>query len=55
MAQWVKNLTVAAWVIVEVQVQALAGCNGLKDLALTQLWLRFNPWPGNFHVPQVWP
>ena len=20
-----------------------------------QLWIRFNPWPGNFHMPQVQP
>ena len=32
-----------------------------KDLVLllehfeSLLWHRFNPWPGNFHVPQVWP
>ena len=28
---------------------------GLKDPALLQLWLRCSPWPGNFHMPQVWP
>ena len=34
----------------------------VKDLALSLLWLRsllwccgFNPWPGNFCIPQVWP
>ena len=33
----------------------------VKDLALSLLWLwlqlwhRFHPWPGNFHLPQVWP
>ena len=32
-----------------------------KDPALRQLWCRrqlqrgFDPWPGNFHMPQVWP
>ena len=32
----------------------------VKDLALvqlwcrSQLWLRFNLWPGNFHVLKVW-
>ena len=25
----------------------------VKDLALSLLWLRFNSWPGNFHMPQV--
>ena len=30
-AQWVKNLTVAAWVTVEARVQFLAWCSGLKD------------------------
>ena len=26
-----------------------------KDPALLQLSLGFNPWPGNFHMPQVLP
>ena len=25
----------------------------IKDPALPQLWLKFNPWPGNFHMPWV--
>ena len=31
------------------------------DLALLwlwcglQVWLKFDPWPGNFHMPWVWP
>lgn len=55
MVPWVKNLTAAAGVAAKVQVQFPNQHSGLKDLALLQLWLRFNPWPGNFHVPQVWP
>ena len=33
----------------------------VKDLSLQRLWyrlqleLRFDHWPGNFHMPQVWP
>ena len=33
----------------------------VKDLALLQLWCRsklwcsFNPWPGNFNMPLMWP
>ena len=33
----------------------------VKDLALSLmcltllLWHRFNPWRGNFHMPQAWP
>ena len=56
MAQWVKNLTAAAWVTVEVRVQALAEGSGLKDLAGSQLWCRsqqrlgFSSWPRNFHM-----
>ena len=46
-------------VATKVQVQSLVWYNGLKDLVLlqrsSQLWLRFSPWPGNFHMPQVWP
>ena len=25
----------------------------VEDLALSLLWLRFGPWPRNFHMPQV--
>ena len=25
----------------------------VKDLALSLLWLWFNSWPGNFHIPWV--
>ena len=51
MVQWVKNLSSEAW------VQPLAWDSELKDLALLrlqrrlQLWLRFSPWPGKFHMP----
>ena len=33
----------------------------VKDLSLSLLWFRsllwhgFSPWPGNFHMPWVWP
>ena len=53
MAQWVKNSIAAARVTSETQVQSLAQCNGLKDLALLQLKSRFSPRPGNFHMVQV--
>ena len=49
MAQWVKNLTAAAQVAVELQVQSPAQHSGLKDLVIPQLqhrlqlWLGFNP------------
>ena len=58
--QWVKNLTVMAWVAAEAQVQYPAWHSGLKDLAMPKLqhrlklWLGFNSWPGKFHVPKVW-
>ena len=25
----------------------------VKDLVSSLLWYRFNPWPGNFHIPRV--
>ena len=28
---------------------------GLADSALLLLWFGFDPWPRNFHMPQVWP
>ena len=52
-AQWVKNLTTVARVTAEAQVQSLAQHSGLRDLALLQLQLRFDPWPRNFHMLQV--
>ena len=33
MVQWIKNPTAAAWVTVEVSVQSLAWCSGLKNPA----------------------
>ena len=27
----------------------------VKDLVLLLLWLGFDPWPGNFHMPQIQP
>ena len=53
--QQVKNPTALAPFAAEEQVPSVAWCTGLKDLALPQLWLGFNPWPRNFHMPQVWP
>ena len=26
----------------------------VKDLTVSLLWLRFHPWPGNFHTLRVW-
>ena len=59
-AERVENLTAVALVAVEVLVPSLAWCSGLKDPALpqlrhrSQLPLKLNPWPGNFHMPW-WP
>ena len=59
MAQWVKNLPAVALIPVEVWVRSMAWYSGLKDPELLQLQFRpqlqlgFNPWPGNFHIPQM--
>ena len=44
MVLWVKNLAVVARVAAEVRGLSLAWHSVLKDLALPQLQLRFNPW-----------
>ena len=55
--QGVKNPTAAAQVAVEVWGQSVVQHSGLKDPALpylqhgSQLWLGFDPWPGNFQLP----
>ena len=51
----VEKPTEVAQVTVEVQVQFPAQHRELKDLVLLPLWLRFNPWPGNFHMLWVRP
>ena len=52
MAQWVKNPTAVAWVIVEAWFQSLTEHSGLKNTALLQLWLSCSsdsvPGPGTF-------
>ena len=42
MAQWLKNPTTMAQVTVEVGVQSLVQCNGLRDQVLPQLQLRLH-------------
>ena len=60
-AQRVKNLNVAAQVTPEERVWSPSKHSELQDPALpqlphrSQLQLRFNPWPGNFHMPRVRP
>ena len=58
-AQWVKNLTAAAQVTVEVRVQSPAQHSELKDLVLLQQWCRMQLWlrfiPRKFYMPQVLP
>ena len=49
-AQWVRNPTAVTWVIAEVWVPSLALLSRLKDPALPQLQLRFDPWPRDFHM-----
>ena len=56
MVLWVKYPTAVAPVAVEMRGRSAAWRSGLKDPALlqlrhrSQLWLRFNPWPGNVHT-----
>ena len=51
--QWVNSLTAVAQVVAEAQVWFLAQHSGLEGLALPQLQLWFDAWPGNFHMPWV--
>ena len=53
MAQQVKNLTAKAQMAGDVWIRSPAWRSGLNDPALLQLQLRFSPWPGNIHMPQV--
>ena len=54
MVLWIKNPQ---------QLRSLPGDAGslpglvqwVEDQVLSQLWLRFDPWPRNIHMPWVWP
>ena len=52
---WVKELAFSLYSV------GLMPRAGVKDLVLLQLWcglqlwLRFDPWPRNFHLPGMWP
>ena len=57
MAQWIKDPAH----LCGIPVRFPGPEQWIKDPVWPQLWhksqmrLRFNPWPGNFHMPQVWP
>ena len=56
MAQWVRNPTAVAQAAVEMRVPSPTPHDGLKEPVLpqlwhrSQLWLRFTPWPRNYHM-----
>ena len=65
-AMWVLDINSLIWVlgfasfttnrlfsivkIIGMKVGVPAVAQWVKDLALLQLWLIFDPWPGNFHM-----
>ena len=53
LAQWVKDLGIAT--SPQAAVSVLDEARILGYGIDWQLQLRFDPWPGNFYVPQVWP
>lgn len=58
MVREVKNLTAVAWITAEAWVRSLRRAQWVKRsgiAATMQLQLRFNPRPGNFRMPLVWP
>ena len=61
MAPRVKDLTAATLVTAEARVPSPVWGGGLKDPVFlqlqhrSQLWIRFRPCPGNFHMLWVWP
>ena len=53
LAQWVKDLALPWAVMYITDVAQLWRCCGSG--VDQRLQLRFNPWPGNLHMPQVQP
>ena len=61
MVQWIKNQIAGAWItavmgLIPSPVQWVKG-SGIATAMVhrLQLWIGFSPWPGNLHMPQVWP
>ena len=58
--RWVKNLIEVALFTVKARAWSQVQCRRLEDPVLpslwsrSQLWLRFSPWPRNFHMSSVW-
>ena len=48
-----KKKACTIYVIIIMQSSLVA--QQVKNPKLSLLWLRFNPWPGNFHKPWTWP
>ena len=48
--QWVKHPALLRVVVKVEDLSQIWHCH-----SRSQLWLGFNPWLRNFHVPKVWP
>ena len=61
MVQWVEDLVLSLWLHGFEPPTTTTPMQWVKDQELlqlwqrSQLWLRFDPWPRNFHMPQVQP
>ena len=53
LAQWVKDLALPLAVVWVADVAPILCCCGCG--VGWQLQLQLDPWPGNFHMQQVWP
>ena len=50
-----EKISQEALVLKKTKILEFPGGLAIKDLVLSLLWLRFDPWPGNFHMPWAWP
>lgn len=56
-----KTIPIIPSLVTQMKKFESQGVQWVKDLALSLEWLglllwhRFDPWPGNFHVPWGWP
>ena len=55
MAQWVKNQAMRTWVCSLALLSGLRIQYGCGYGVGWQLQFLFDPYPGNFHMPWVWP
>ena len=53
--QYIAHCLISSWCLQKIMVQEFPGGLVIKDSVLSLLWLSFDSWPRNFHMPWAQP